>query len=136
MISGICCFWDSICASGNIEVTALFEGSTVFYYFFFSSIKMGNLPHPPGDAGSQIKSLQYILFALSATAAANQFIVSASQNGCWSSNKQHCKINEGEHIVISISIMESVSGLKMERRGERRDRATERKAKAEDKKIR
>lgn len=55
---------------------------------------------------------------LSATATANQFIVSASQNGCWTSNKEQCKINEGKRIVISISITESVSSLSW-REGER-----------------
>ena len=57
----------------------------------------------------------------------NQFIVSASQNGCWSSNKQQCKINEGRHIVISISITAGVRGLTWgETEGEERKRENRR----------
>lgn len=73
--------------------------------------KTGTCLHPLGYAESQIKSLHWIPFS----SLQQQPQISSSflhpKNGCWSSNKQQCKINEGKRVVISISIKDSVSSL-------------------------
>ncbi len=81
-ISGVCCFWDSVCASRNIGVTALFAGTLVVFPLKQETFLILR-------AMQGLKSNLYsISLLLSTTAATNQFIVSASQNGCWSCNKQ------------------------------------------------
>lgn len=116
----------TVCASGNIEVTASFIGTVVVF-----PLKQEMVFILWATQGLK-SNLCRISLLLSATAAANQFIVSASQNGCWTSNKQQCKINEGKHIVISISITDSVSSWgEREREGKERQKEGER----ENKKI-
>lgn len=112
----VCCFWDSICASRNIGVTALFPGTLVVF-----PLKQETFLILWAMQGLK-SNLYSISLLLSTTAATNQLIVSASQNGCWSSNKQQCKINEGKRIVISISITDSVRSLTWGEREGKRER--------------